>query len=218
MNRIAHFLILSVVLTGICFDQSRADLTYAFDFEQDTYLVTQGEAVSVKLFLTEVATDGETPRLAAGGDDGLFGFDGSIDYSQSTPSGSNVSFDSAAAGPGFQDFASGAEAFLEDENQIVSFQTAQLGNVFNGVSGDRISDSIYVIELGTFTFNASTSNSTTTLQLVEWNDAAEAGFVFADGFEAPVTFGSAQIVTVPEPSVMILATMLGGGLFIRRRR
>lgn len=201
--------------------QSSAELIYSVDFEQDTYVVSAGGTVAVKLLLTEEATAGETLRLASEqDDDGLLGFDGSIDYTISIPAGMRVTFDSATAGAGFLNFATetGSESIITDENGIIDFQTVQEGFATNGVSGNRVSDTVYEIELGTFIFNAASTNSTTTLQIGEFNDPAAAGYVFADLFVAPASLGSAQIVTVPEPCSLAVLGLAAGITAFRRRK
>jgi hypothetical protein len=102
----------------------------------------------------------------------------------------------------------------------VSFETSETSGA--GINGTALSANLFELDLATLTFDAGALDSITTLQIRNGQaPITNPPLVFADGFSAPVEFGSGQIIVeaVPEPgSAAILAIVACAGLMTRRRK
>ncbi len=216
MNVRAFLSIAALALT-FAFTSDVSSQTYTLGFDQTGYNINPGTTVDLTLILTEDISGGGTSRLAPGGDDGLFAFGAGINYSSFTGTGGGSTFNSLIFNSEFlqsdPDFTK-----ISDDGSVVSFETSETSG--SGISGTMISASEYTLELATITFNAGDAGTNTTLQLQVGELPITNPFLFADGANPTVGFGSSQIIVnaVPEPgSAAILILVAGAGLLKRRR-
>lgn len=211
--------------------ESSAQNLYEFLFSQPTYTaVNPGDTVSATVLLRETVTDGSTPKLAPGGDNGIFFAALNMDFSSVTGgAGSTVTNAAPITFPTVEielDSAGGGTPGLQVRGTDLDIRvTESLANDLDGgfgISGTQITPSVYEVELFSVEFNAGADGSVTGLRLGDSTEAAERTF-FADTVEIDeaATYGTSQIVvgaTVPEPgSLLALGALMIGGMLRRRR-
>jgi len=223
---ISSVFILSV--TALC--STVAAQTYTLGYDQNRYDATLGGTVDIRLILTEEIANGETSRLAAGGNDGLFAFSADTDYSMFNGSARGVSFSTLLLNDLFTIGFSGSGNDVTTGPSNVSFEGAEdfANNDTDGetgVGGVMVSANVWEIELATLTFNADVDDTATLLQPGPHISNSANPFLFADSFEADIIYRPSQIVigngvpfNIPEPgSAVVLALLAGVGMLKRRR-
>lgn len=224
--------LLSVFLLSVAVYSSASAQTYTLGFDQTRYDVAVGAIVDVNLVLTEEITAGQTSRLAAGGDDGLFAYSADTDFTNFNGSARGISFLSAVpdelftivnddtrgviVGPSNVSFE-GVEDFVSNDSDMEL-----------GVGGTMVSENVYSIELATLSFNADVDDTATLLELGPHVSGDQFFFLFADDFVPEIIYTQSQIVigdeaeafrlSVPEPgSAAILLLVAGIGILKRRK-
>ncbi len=199
---------------------ARADLVYAYVFDQPIYSVAPGELVDVRISLLETVTGGDVSLLAT---EGLIGASARVVFdlapSPSDPATvetlahilPNVAeFDDPAGLD--TDLAPGSSAGFAEAVQIAS----------PAVFGTMIAPNQYQIVLGVFRFTAGmVPGETTFLSAMDRSGADEtitgASGIVLDGL---IQTGSARIEVrpIPEPSSLILLMIAAPGFALFRRR
>lgn len=223
--------ILSVfVLSVTAFCSTAAAQTYTLGYDQIRYDAVLGGTVDVTMILTEEIANGETSRLAPGGNDGLFTFSADTDYSMFNGSARGVSFSSLLLDPLFTTGFAGSGQDVTTGPSNVSFEgTEDFANNDNdgetGVGGTMVSANVWEIELATITFNADVDDTATLLQSGPHTSVDANAFLFGDGFVADITYRPSQIVigdgipfSIPEPSSAVVLALLAGVGMTKRRR
>lgn len=219
------FLAAAAVLL-LTFSSQAFSQTYTLGYDQARYEVAEGGTIDIDIVLREQITGAEMSRLAAGGDDGLFAFGASVDYSVFTGDVGST-FASFTLDAEFDDRdAQVGGGLVHDIGVEVSFEGVENFGIDtdgeDGVSGRMITPTLYEITLGTVTFNAGSRGSTTSIQLQDHTDAGAVPFLFADGDTPEVIyatqFNGVSIVVVPEPSTAVFFTAIALTGILRRRR
>ncbi len=214
---------LSLLIAVFC-GNSHAQ-TYSLGYDQVRYRANPGETVDVNVILTEEITGAEVARLATGGDDGLFAFGASVDFSTFTGD-TGASFVSWQLAPEFSAADAAVGNGLVIGNGEVSFEGVEnFGSDSDGevgVNGVMISSTEFQILLGTMTFQVGSPGSETFLALQDHTDPAANPFLFGDGSTPEIGFARIEdgfsIAAVPEPGSAAFIVAFGLIGLARRRK
>jgi len=202
---------------------SNAALVYNINFGQIPYEVVPNGIVDVRVYLTETATNGETPLLAAGGNDGLTLLGSKFTFGSGLSIGDKddyfFPFDEDPIPPGGTSinplflnqiiFVKNSEGFVDISGNVDAPSFIEVPVVPGATS--------YSILLGTVRFTAS-STFTGPFALTFVPSAAGLDVNFA-GSQAPLVTYTNSVIAVPEPGTMaILAVASLGGATLRWRR
>ena len=223
----------SAIVLSVVVCSSASSQTYTLGFDQSRYDVAVGTLADLDLILTEEITSGQTSRLAAGGNDGLFGFSADIDYTTFNGAARGVSFFSFNLEDEFTtEFADSGESITLGPSNVSFEGTEDFVNsdsdMENGVGGMMISENVYAIQLATIKFNADIDDTATLVELGPHLSAEGIPFLFADTFVADIKYTPSQIVvgddaiafrlSVPEPNSGAILALLAGTGFLNRRK
>lgn len=196
-----------------------ADLIYEIVFEQASYDIPVGQQQSLNILFRETATGGDTAQLAGNDGNGLFSVGFIVDFGSVSPGGPGASFDSYTFNTTL--FSPTFSSSFESGDTVSVGQTAI--DDINGIEGVSPSGNTYEVLLGTIQFtNNGPSGAVTSLTLAD-----RPGFnLFIDSNDlvdgtSPVpniSFGTATISGVPEPSSGLICCMALALLGFRRLR
>ena len=198
---VAHCFVASLLFVSFAVAQIQAQ-TYTVGFEQSEYFIGPDDSITLTLVLTEEITAGQTARLAAGGDDGLFGFGVGVDFSAVSGTGGGSTFGSLVVDPAFEQDGTtnvgATDVSLEASEDLIANANGEFG-----VGGQITSANTYKVNLGELTFNAGDVGSSTTLLAIDHVTPNANMFLFADGFQPTINFSSTVI------SVLFIDTLKG---------
>lgn len=217
MNKILCTCLLAV--SAVCFTAVDAKAqTYDLLFSQDDYSVFEGGTVDLTLLLRETVTGGQTARLAAGNDDGLFTWGVNVDF-DTVSSGARSfvgSTSDVAINAIFDDTAASGVDLLGNSVDVTA-ATADPA----GIDGTDLGGGIFELELATFTVTAGDLGSVTTFALADHTNAA-VDTIFGDAtlIDTVANYGSASVtvVAIPEPATASLLLLGATGMLVRRRK
>lgn len=214
------FLMLSFVsLFFIAASPTHAALVYEITFGQERYVVATGDSTTIDVFFREISTDGSTAKLAAGGADGLFATGFIFDFGGGSAA---ARFDGYALNDAPNRFDPAfSTQFPDIPNSRIQFNS-QARDITDGIEVASFTSSRgqeYEILIGTLTMtNLGDLGSQTILTLSGSGLPFENLFV---DFTEPnsITYGTASVVAVPEPSTAIaLASLAVSASVMRSRR
>jgi hypothetical protein len=217
-------LLVSCALFLLSTSATYADIIYEIGFDQASYDVAVGAEKSVKVMFREIVDGAGSPKLAAGGLNGLFSAGFKLDYATTTGASGGATFKSFTLNTAADRFDPGFTTSVSNV-PLRTFQlNTQARDITNGIEVSSFSDagkSIFEIEIGTFVFqNDNLIDKVSTLSLVSSGVPFET--IFADASEpASVRFSQVQfgsITAVPEPSsTALIAVALPAIAWLRRR-
>ena len=197
--------------------QAQGSPTYHYVFDKSEYEVPVGGTVDVAVFLEETLGQYDTSVIGPDGP-GLLG--GSVKLLFNDPP---QAYQPARV---LDDTYVSPNPVFNDPPPSVVVDSASAGmslSTFLDLAyADRISDSVYRLPLGTFTFTAGMlAGETTPLRATDFDTSMEA-FVTSDvqSLDSQIVDGAARITVVPEPStlaLLIAGGILGVGAYVRRR-
>ncbi len=191
--RVSYYLITSLLcVVAYAAPQLQAQ-TYTLGFDQEQYVVAPGDSVSLTLVLTEETGTGQTARLAAGGDNGLFGFGLGLNFSTVSGGSNGSTFRSLMVDPTFaQDGTTNigtTDVSFEASEDVIANTDGEFG-----VGGQMTSANTYEIDLGTVTFVAGDLGTNTTVQAIDHVVSTANVFLFADGEQPTINYSSTEIL------------------------
>jgi hypothetical protein len=222
----------AVCLATAASSPAHATLSYTLGFDQVQYRVTPGLTFTADVILTEIATGGDVPRLAPGGDNGLVLLASEISYSGMTAGGATDN----VLRVGSKDFATTDDDGPLPEisfNPIFTEQSYLLDNRISslllsggppaGTPFESVIEGLttYRVRLATIEFTAvGLEGDSAVLSIAD--TGFDVGFSndtpFPDFPDITTLEASVSISAVPEPTSMLALSVVGGGLTLRRRR
>ena len=219
MQRLFALIVILCGATPIAF----GGYSYSFEFAETNYNVALGGGpITIDLLLREVTTDGLTPRLAIGLENGFFQMGLNVNYATFT--GGQSTFSAFDPAPGISLEGNPIDVSLVNNVQIQYYS----GDATKGLEVEPSKPNEAVAVLGTFTFTNPNVIGVTTLTLsdrdpaIDISDNIFTDFTSIDFTDAAqnlfVSYGSTTITitAVPEPTSLGIAGIAFGAFVIRR--